>query len=321
MLWLYDRKVEAYRKQLPRNTAVIGHYYSTETEDGKKDHSVESYLAKIEGEAKPIIDKLDKGLDISIEERVSLSYFLALLLSRTPKHAREIEEIGDAMHKIVAKEMIPTVEAAAELLRKKGDNGSITPESMFRFVQDGAFQMKASRDFTISTMLDQSARFYKEIALMNWFVFHADGHSSFITTDSPLGYLVKDHLKRSREPVLGFASEKITKLIPLTCQTILAIGKHGTAFNHYNVDRNCVREMNLAVSIECDRFVIGRDETLLRSLVPASKVDRTNPGSRMRVENVAHPTDPLRSFLVSRRVFADEPVTPFPFEIINKKSK
>ena len=315
LLWLFDRKAAEFRRQAPRNTAVIGHYYTSQTESGEKDYSIETHLAKMEGEAKPIIDKLDAGERISAEERVGLAYFLALLLCRTPKHAREIEEIGDAMHKLLAKEMIPTVEAAAELLRKSG-GASVTAESMFQFVHEEKFQMKPSREYTLTTMLEQSRRFFKEIALMNWVVAHTDGHASFVTTDSPIGFILDDQQRRSREPVLGFASEKITKVVPLTSGTALLIASPGTGFGHLAVDRNQVREINLAVTIECDRFVIGRDEALLRSIVSASKVDRSNPGSRMRVENVSHPADPLRSYLLARRVRADEPDTPFPIEII-----
>lgn len=318
MLWIFDRKAREYRRQPPRNTAVIGHYYTTATESGEKDYSIETHLAETESEAKPIIEKLEDGQTISTEERIGLAYFLALLVSRTPKHAREIEEMADAMHKLLAKEMIPSVEAAAGLLRKSGKEQSLTAESMFRFIHEERFQMKASRDFTISTMLDHSARFYRCIALMNWWIVHADGHSSFITTDSPLGYILDDQQLRSREPVLGFASEKITKLVPLTCQTALLISGYGAGFGHFSVDRSQVREINLAVAVESDRFVIGRDGALLRSIVPASKVDLGNPGTRMRVENVPHPTNPLRSYVISRRVRADEPETPLQVEVVKE---
>lgn len=318
LLWVFDRNTAEYRRQPPRNTAVIGHYYTTSTESGEKDYSIEKHLSQIEGEAKPTIEKLDAGEKISAEERVGLAYFLALLLSRTPKHAREIEEIGDAVHKSLAKDMIPTVEAAAELLRRSGKDQSVTPESVFRFVHEEQFQMKAPRDFTLNAMLDQSARFYRHIAMMDWVVVHTDGHSSFVTTDSPLGYILDDDQLRSREPVLGFASEKISKLVPLTCRTALLIAGYGARIGHFSVDRNQVREINLAVTVECDRFVIGRDGPLLRSVVPASKVDRGNPGTRMRVENVPHPTDPLRSYLVTRRVRADEPKSPLPLEMVNR---
>lgn len=321
LLWLFDRKSQQYRRQSPKNTTVIGQYYTITTETGEPDFSIEAHLSDSESEAAPIIGKLNAGEMISPDERVALAYFLALLLSRTPKHAREIDEIGDRVHKVFAKDMFPTVESVAASLKNKGGNVSFTPESFFDFVHKEQFQVKAPREFTLNTMLAQSARFYREIAMMNWFVLHADGHASFITTDSPLGYVVDDEHRRSREPVLGFASEKVTKLIPLTSQTALVIGGPGVALGHFSADRNQVREINIAVAIECERFVVARDEALIRSIIPASKVDRGNPGTRMKVESVPHPTDPLRSYLITRRVHADDPDTPFPIEILGKGNK
>lgn len=321
LLWLYDRQKDEYRRQPPHNTAVIGHYYTTSTDSGERDYSVENHLATVEAEAKPVIAKLEAGEDITVEERVEFAYFLALLLSRTPKHERELEEIGDAMHKLLAKEMIPSVEAAAAVLKQCGGCSETTPESFFRFVHEERFHMKASRDFSIEVMLDHALKFSKSLALMDWLIVHADGHASFITSDSPLGYIVGEKERRSREPVLGLASEKVTKLIPLTCQTAMVIGGFGARFGHFSVDRNQVREINEIVSIECERFVIGRDEALLRSLIPKCRVDRERPGSTMRVENVPHPSDPLRSFLVTRRVAADDPSTPLPVEFFVRKQQ
>jgi len=37
-------------------------------------------------------------------------------------------------------------------------------------------------------------------------------------------------------------------------------------------------------------------------VVRRSKVDKAKTGTRMKDENVPHPTDPMRSFLVARRV-------------------
>ena len=66
-----------------------------------------------------------------------------------------------------------------------------------------------------------------------------------------------------------------------------------------------VREINIALAIERERYVIGANESLVRSIVRRGKVDTTKPGSRIRVEHIPHPTDPMRTFLVTRRVAAD----------------
>ena len=305
LLFLYDREKNEYRRQAPRNTAVIGHYYATENDGGEKDYGIEEFLSQIEGKAKPVIIKLEAGDTISHQERLDLACFIASLLTRTPKFERETEYIADTVHKIIAKEMIPTVEAAAELLRKTGTSENITPESMFKFIHEEQFYMKGHRNNTIRTMLDHTMKITKELAFMDWVIAHAAECAAFITTDSPLGFVVPDELRRTGEPVLGIASHKITKLIPLTHQITLLMGHCGAGFGHFSVNRHQVREINLAVATECERYVIGSDENLVRCIVRRSKVDKAKPGTRMKIENVPHPTDPMRSFLVARRVSAD----------------
>jgi hypothetical protein len=319
LLWLYDRQKDEYRCQTPKNTAVIGHYYTFLNEQGEDDYSLENFLSQVEGKAKAVIGKLEARQSISADDRLYLAQFIAFLLSRTPKFERETEQIADSVHKLLAKEMIPTVEAAAQLLRQAGKEDKITPESMFKFVHEERFQVKGSRNNTIQIMLDKAEKVTKDLAFMNWLVVQADERSAFITTDSPLGYIVPEEFQRSGEPVLGLASQKVTKLIPLTQRLALYIGSFGAGFGYAPVcfSRQQVREFNVIVATECERYVIGRDEALVRCVVSRSKVDKSDPGTRIRVENVPHPTDPMRSFLVARRVTATAPDKPL--KIVNDK--
>jgi hypothetical protein len=301
---LFDREQGEYRRQQPRNTAVITNFYTVINKQEQKDYGIEQFLAGVEGKAAPIISKLDKGENITATERIDLALFIALLLTRTPKFEREITEIADRFHKIVVKEMIRDVESAAELLRRSGNDGSVTPESMLEFVQQEKFRMVGNRNIAVRTMLDQTEKITKDIALMDWCVVHSD-RPGFVTTDSPLGFIVSDDLKHSGEPVLGLASPKITKVIPLTYQTALLIAEYGARLGHFSVTDFQTRELNNAVVKECERFVIGRDKLSVRQAVRRSNIHKSKPGTRMKVENIPHPSDPLRSYLVARRVAAD----------------
>lgn len=309
LLWLYDRERKQYRPQTPHNTAIIGHYYTFENEKGEKDYGVEKFLSVIEGKAKVTISKLEAHDAITPEERLYLAHFIAFLMVRTPKFHREANQIADAAAKHLVKHAIPNVDAAAELLRQhdkeKGQKSEITPESMFKFIHNEEFRMEMNRDFVISAMLDQAEKVTLDVAMMDWMVVHADKRTGFITTDEPIGFIVPDEFRRSGEPVLGLASQKITKFVPLSQRVGLLIGRHGGGFRHFDFYRDQVRDLNLMVASECDSYVIGRDEALVRSVVKQSKVDRANPGTWMKVEHVPHPTDPNKTYLVTRRVLAD----------------
>jgi hypothetical protein len=156
-------------------------------------------------------------------------------------------------------------------------------------------------------MLDKTPPLAREIALMDWTVAHADERSSFITTDSAVGYVVPEHLRGTGAPIYGLASEFIAKAVPLSSRVALVVGGRGLALEHVSYSRHKVQEVNIAVAIECERYVIGGDEALVRAVVRRSKVDGTaSTGTRMKVEHIQHPADSNRTILISRRVPVDK---------------
>lgn len=311
LLWVFDRERNEYRRQAPKNTAVIGHFYAFQNVNGETDYSLETFFSQIEGKAKPVIEKLEAGEVLDAQERLDLAMFLAILFNRVPKFEREIEEISDAVGKTIMKEMFPSVEAIEEHFRREGkEDRSYSAQDFYDFIHQEKYTFQGNRNITIRTMFEQTPEIWKTLAMMDWIVAHADDRSSFISTDSPFGYIVPDEIKRSGEPAIGLGSPKITKVIPLSARIALVLGGFGAGFGHFAFDRTQVREMNIAVATESDRYVIGPDEALVRSVVRRSKVDRANVGTKMRVENIPHPTDPKRSFMISRRVPADAPDEP-----------
>jgi Protein of unknown function (DUF4238) len=322
MLWIYDRERKEFRRQPPNKTAVEKDFYTVQNEKGEKDYSVEEYLSTIESKAKDAIVKLEKRGEISPDERLYLAHFVALLMVRSPKFNRVVNEIADAAAKHIVKHAIPTVEAAGQLVRQysaKTGTKEISPESMFEFIQDEKFKMAMNRDFVIGAMLDQAHKVTLEVAMMDWMIVHADKRTAFITTDEPIGFIVPDEFRQSGEPVLGLGSQKITKLVPLTQAVALLLGRCGGGFGHFDFSSEQIRDFNITVATECDRYVIGRDEALVRSVVKESKVDKTNPGTRMKVEHIPHPNDPNRTYLVTRRVLADAPDEPLKIIVDGKK--
>lgn len=311
LLSVFDRDKKQYRRQSPKKTAVIGHFYAFLNTEGETDYGIETFLSQIEGNAKPVIDKLSAGEAIEPEERVSLATFIAVLFNRVPKFEREIDEISDAAGKAIMKKMFPSIEAIEEYFRRDGkEDRSYTAEHFFDFIHNERYSFVGNRNITIRTMLEQTPEMSKTLAFMDWIVAHADDRSAFITTDSPFGYIVPEEIRRSGEPALGLGSPKITKIVPLTSRIALLLGGFGAGFGHFAFDRVQVRELNVAVATECERYVIGPDEALVRSIVRRSNIERAKPGTRMRVDHIEHPTDPTRTFMITRRLAADAPDEP-----------
>ncbi len=314
-VWLFDRIKNEYRRQQPLKTAVIRNYYTFENKDGQKDYSIETFFSQIEGRAKKTIEELNAGKEITPEQRLYLASFISLLMVRSPKFDREVNEVADAAAKHIVKHAIPNIEAATELIRHHKDKqedseDKITPESLFEFINDEKFKLKMDRNFVIGAMLEQAQKVTFDVAMMDWLVIHAHPSTSFITTDEPIGFIVPEEIQRTGESVLGLASQKIVKVVPLSHSTALMLGKFGGGFGHQQAPRELIWGLNKLIATECDRYVIGRDEAHIKNVVNQSRVNKSNPGTKLKVEHIVHPTDPNRTFLVTRRVSADSPETP-----------
>jgi hypothetical protein len=320
-VWLFDRERNEYRRQQPLNTAVIKNFYVFENTKGEKDYSLESFFSQIEGDAKVTIQKLEARDQISPDLRHNLAAFIALLMVRSPKFDKISNEVADAAAKRIIRHMVPTVEAAGDFVRRYSEETGeqrISAESMFKFIhEEGQFKVEMPRNTVITAMLDQVQRVSFDVAMMDWLVVHAHPKTAFITTDEPIGYMVPDELRLTNEPVLGLVSQAISKFVPLSQSVGLILGKFGGGFAHIGIDRESVRGFNQIVAIESDRYVIGRDKELVKSVVKRSKVDVERPGTHLKVEHLKHPTDPNRTILMARRVLAGEPAGPFEFDFEN----
>jgi len=146
---------------------------------------------------------------------------------------------------------------------------------------------------------------------MDWAVVHTTGQSPFVLSDAPLGFIVEDKDKGTGEPVLGILSDRVTKVLPLTQTTCLLLVslKSKARLVHFSASEQQVDELNTAVIHESDRLVIGRDEgTVTKAIQKASPLPPR--GSRMKLEEVPHPTDPLRSLLIMHRTQPGEEKIP-----------
>lgn len=310
MLWVFDRKLNKYREQHPLRTAAIHELYTFEKEDGERSLEVEHHLAAVEGKATPVLAALERGESLMAEQRVDLAYFLGLLHSRVPKFEKEISDIADQTTKALLKRMFPNEAAVVARLRERGEEREIDPANILNGIQNERFSVKSHRNNTLSMMLDHAREKVKLFCAMDWMVLHADPRTSFITTDAPFALIASEELNRSGKPVLGVASFEIVKAVPLTKRVCLLMGGAGSRFGHVETNRDGVRDLNLRLARESDRFVIAGDEPHLRSIVKATRVDRERTGTRMRVDHVQHPTEPNRTFMITRRVAVDAPDEP-----------
>jgi hypothetical protein len=268
-LWIRDCSEQLTRKQTPKNTAVISHCYSIETDHGPHT-GIEEMLSNIEGVAKPIIDRITERQTISHEDKEALSFYLALLWNRTPDFQRSIEKIESHLLKSYSTNMFRNIEDAkrslAEYEADTGERLEISAEKLYEFMSKGEYEIKISRSESLRMMLALSPKWATYFRQMDWVVAHSPPMTSFITTDNPLIVTPPRDHKPSFWHSYGALTPGAAKVVPLTQSVCLFMLDHGAETIHRDLNRSNVRSVNRTLASHVNRYLIGRDELLVNSV-------------------------------------------------------
>jgi hypothetical protein len=271
------------------NTAVEKDFYTITDDSGERNTAVESLIAEVESEAKPVIQKLDERKEVSFQDRVDLSRFIALLIGRTPEFDATFKSFQDQLVRRISKVMFHSVEQTQKILERYEGGGSESDrdaaKELYEFVQSDEYALQFGRFNTLDVMLNLGHSLAKEFCQMTWIVLHSREDTAFVTTDSPFVILPPaDHLTKPTSRGVGIRTPGARKIVSLNGSSALLILERGNATLHLSITRREVRDVNLFMTSRCYRFVIGRDENLLRYLVSRTHIDRTKWNPRMVVE-------------------------------------
>lgn len=282
---LFDRDKGAYRVQPIKDTAVIGYFYSAEDAEGNKDGRIEGLLSDIESQAKPVITKLDNRETLTEDDKQKLAMFVGFLYARTPEFHATVNQVFGHGIKHMMQFMYPNEELAQERYGEDLARFGLTAKDMVDFVKEDQLEVKMHRNVSLEAMLRISLSLSEMFIRMNWLVAVPDSDKqSFVLTDSPVNvYPPRGH--KSGLYGAGMAMAGVVKVIPLSAKTCLAIGDFADKPQVWmkEIGRERVRNTNLGNVIKCHRYVIGRDEALVRNLVETTGVDKTPWKSKVRV--------------------------------------
>jgi hypothetical protein len=270
---VFDRELNEVRCQQPLNTAVIGHFYTMTDDQGRKRFELERLLSEYEGKAKPVIDKLTAGGTPTAEERTDLAIFIAFAATRTPDMVNSIQSVNEHFVGHTAKLMFNDVDEVYARLRADDAHKEDSDEHLRREAE-GMVDLVMNEQLVVDTDPKWAVQMTVKMALgiapclagRHWDVVHRDSDKqSFITTDSPV-FLGTIEPRAPSFYGIGFGSTDAFISFPLNQSCLLQM--HGTqeGLRHGTVGRDLVRRANLALGERCQRFVVGRDEALVKSL-------------------------------------------------------
>lgn len=281
-LAVFDRATDQVRRQLPKDTGVVGHFYTVEDADGRKRYEIETMLSTYESKAAPVLRKLDAGNDLSIQERDEFAVFLALAAVRTPDLIDSVQNMNSELIRMLSKATFGDVELAKSALKETKteeiaeEELQTNAERLAEFVKSDRYTIETSRQWALGVSLSLLKELPALFAGKNWIIHHRDtDKKSFITTDSPL----------TLASGIGYADPDGMIVFPLSESSALLMSGRDGATVHRAADGEKIRRVNLNVASRCQRFVIGRDVELVKSLATKLRLSKTEWRPRFRMTN------------------------------------
>lgn len=272
MVAVFDREANEVRVQQPVNTGVIGHFYTMEDAEGRKRFELEQLLSEYEDKASLVIKKLAAKDEINADERTDFAIFVALAAFRTPDIVDSLKAFNSSLIGDMAKRMFANVEEVKARMRGKPDAPSTEEEldtearQLVEYAQSGRYEITTDHKWAVGMAMRMAFSVAPIFAGRDWAVLHRENEKkSFVTTDAPVLLTTVAPRERSFWGI-GFGNADALVFFPLTESCILAIYGSDGNLQHRTVDTEHMRRINLAVTDHCQRFVIGREEALVRSL-------------------------------------------------------
>lgn len=286
---VYDRETDEVRLQQPVNTGVIGHFYTMEDAEGRRRFELEQLLSEYEGKAKPVINKLAAREAIDGEERSDLAIFIALAAMRTPDVVDSLKAFNAGMVTDIMKDMFADVDDVAARLRddpdfagKPEDQVLAEAKLMVEMAQNDGVTVTTEHRWAVGMAIQMALQIAPIFASRDWVVVHRDNDKkSFVTTDAPV-LLTTVAPRENNFYGVGFGNADALVFFPLKESCTLAMLGESGDLRHIDANAEKVRQLNLAMAAKCQRFVLGRDEALVRSLAQATSLARTKWQAKMQ---------------------------------------
>ena len=283
-LWLFDRVKKEYRFQDTRKIASENKFY-TYTVKGKEEN-LEDLLGMIEGLAKPILDKIIKKSEITMQEKADFSMFLAVLRVRIPDFKKWTEEGGEKMYKKYNKIVFSNRQHVENLIKRSGkkvDKKEV--DELIDFATDESkYYVKFPPGYWLGTMLKLSLDVADIFIDSNWDIYHFNRKYALLTSDNPV-VLVPP---KNYHPFYGYglATPGIVKVISLSSNVCLVTKELTRTPEIIHKDwskKDLSKWINKITAVNSDRFVFSPEKGKLEKLVKDTKIDTFLREQRVQV--------------------------------------
>lgn len=274
---VFDRVKNELRRQRPENTAVTGHLYTLTDEHGRQRYEIEAALSSIEGDAARAIERLLNEGTCNESDREAVAYFVATLAVRTPSFIDSVRHGNGRLLKHVLSHMYGDEESAIRALRGLEDREWESEDEMRRIARllvetmdSEDYVVEVDQQHAVSTSLGLADALVPIFMQREWKLIDAPKKSSFVVSDG--GIALTALIRHPQYRGLGYGSPHALTFVPLTSRTALAMWGESEKISRQTADSLKVRQINLELAKDVQRFLLGRDDNLVHAVANAAKL-------------------------------------------------
>ena len=289
MVWVYDKERPGPRAQPPINTAVETHFHTLTLTDGTRTDVLEQELAKIEGAAKPILERWqERNATPTADEIEEIAYFFGAMHCRVRRHVEGVREALEEIGRWLLERHGKDPETMRAFYARVGqDHPEVrvpTLEATRAALADPKRQFLIRENEKIAlglALMDTPMTIGKHLRTMNWCLCRAVRDALFVTSDAPLNVFLEHGDMASFDT--GLAEPGVDVAFPVSPEVCVRINRSG-AVARREVSEDVVDQINRRIVLAAQQFVIASVkseslEALVREFAVTRAWPKWKPGS------------------------------------------
>lgn len=263
---IYDLKKDQIRKQTPKKTALVRHFYTVDV-DGKNDYTIENIMAReVETLYDPVICKIENKEPLTVEDKLNLATFIAFQYLRTPTRRNNYNHMIERFQKDRNKIIFELKKVNGQL----DHLGEKEIEKTGEIIMNEDYDVNVSKHESLNFMLNHVGEMSLMLSNHNLLILEASKKSEFITSDNPYCMIKENWEDKWR----GYGIVNTVKYFPLTPKYLLILKDPGDSVVYMKTDKVFVRKLNLLICKWADNLIFSKNRVLLENI--AEKIRNKN---------------------------------------------
>ncbi|MBI5149263.1 MAG: DUF4238 domain-containing protein [Candidatus Omnitrophica bacterium] len=260
-LYVYDKDTKPVFESSPEGIAYENHYFSFMTPHGERDsETVENAIMLWEGEFARIVKKIHDHEDLTDDDYMVFSFFVASMMIRVPNMRDNIRKATGETIKRMNVFMSSHKENFGRMIKKYESNTGrqigMDVEELRQWMNNpDNYDMTVDKEYATGMALCLLEDLAKGFLNMKWAFLKATDDYKYVTGDNPLRYIDPTHNPRSFYGV-GLANENIEVSLPLS-KEICAFGSWKYREGHIQANSQHVKHLNKMTVSASVKFVFA----------------------------------------------------------------